>query len=137
MSETVIAILQPTQERTLRESVGVGGKYIGKVSTSMNAVARVVCVQPGDTGQDSLPGDEWYKVVDVKVLDKPGTFTGWMAARHKGEQLCTVTWVEEPEIPAPPSAKDDVVVTVDTKLKTVTIHTDEAMVVYYNGDKLR
>jgi len=99
MSEVKWILKSNGDPRSLKAGVGVQTATLGKVGTTMNAVSKRVCLIAGDTGLDSLPGDEWYEVVDVTLIEKTGKHSGWMAARHKGQTLCSVTAVEpEPEV---------------------------------------
>lgn len=62
----------------------------------------------------------------------------WTAASYPNTVGGVKVYVRVQEIdPEPPLPETDVAVTVDTKLATVTIHSDMDMAVYFNGAKIR
>lgn len=134
-----------TSRRALRSAAKVEGNPIGYANPAshvMQAADKLVIAKDGDGGVGSKAGDEWYFVVNADVqfynTNNFGKSSGWVAARHKGEVLCSFTPKagESPQ-PEPGDPAPDVAITADTKLKTVTINSDVDMAVYFNGEKVR
>lgn len=147
--ETIIATLQSnsTTGRALRTVASVDGNtpigYAPPVEV-ISGVEKIVGTQNGQFGTDSLVGDIWWRVIGVKVRgDDLNTYDGWMAEKHKGEQLLNVTFLGDPTPPptTPPGELQPITVTASTEPETSTVHVvvDEpngfAVDVTVNGSK--
>lgn len=101
--ETINAIIQsnnPVKARSIRTNHSAYAASLGNVPASLpvNATRRVICQVDGDLGPESKAGDVWWFVPSIVLAG--ATVSGWMAERHKGEQLMSAqitSPVPEPE----------------------------------------
>lgn len=121
IEEIVSAKLQsndPLKTRAVRADALISSSNIGDVDPSVIVTAdkkRVATVN-GEFGIGSLAGDIWWHVPAAKVKQDNTPRDGWMAQRHKGEELLIVT-LTEPETPEdPPGNQTPIPVDADVHL---------------------
>lgn len=101
---TLIYSNDSTKPRTLRKNFGiVQNDYIGPVPAThkMPAIEKRTVRVNGEAGLGSLVGDVWYKVSNVPVQGLSGVHTGWVAFRHKGQDLCVLEGEDLPDSSSP------------------------------------
>jgi GH25 family lysozyme M1 (1,4-beta-N-acetylmuramidase) len=120
-----------TDGMNIRPQSNVNNSPIGKLAYDKTGKGDELWTAPAD-GTNVKKGDQWLKITEG------GSAQGWVAITHMGKQYCTLKEVAPSPDPDPePQPVPEVAVTVDTKLLTVTIHSDADMAVYFNGQKLK
>lgn len=129
----------PTKTRAVRLRADITSTNIGDVApTTIVAVdKKVVAERDGEFGLGSLAGDIWWHAPAARVKQDNTPRNGWMAQRHKGEELLIVTLLEpeNPEEPIPSAGTFDISVFTSTKKVMITSDTDlSGYVVIVNGE---
>jgi hypothetical protein len=108
----------PNKTRAVRLRADITSTNIGDIAptTVVEADKKFVAERDGEFGLGSLAGDIWWHVPEAKVKQDNTPRDGWMAQRHKGEELLIVT-LSEPEDPEdPPGNQTPIPVDADVHL---------------------
>jgi GH25 family lysozyme M1 (1,4-beta-N-acetylmuramidase) len=122
-----------TEGMKIRPLPNVNNTSIGSLAYGKTGKGDELWTAPAD-GTNVKKGDMWLKITEG------GTAQGWVAVVHMGKSYCAlkeITPNPDPDPDPEPTPAPEVAVTVDTKLLTVTIHSDVDMTVYFNGQKLK
>lgn len=108
----------PNKTRAVRLRADIASTNIGDVAptTIVTVDKKVVAERDGEFGLGSLAGDIWWHAPAARVKQDNTPRDGWMAQRHKGEELLIVT-LTEPEKPEdPPGNQTPIPVDADVHL---------------------
>lgn len=99
----------PKSTRSLRSGANISASKIGTIAPDVEFVGakKVTAEKVGEFGNGSLPGDIWWET-SVIVKEYTGTpKNGWVAERHAGKDLLTVTQDDGGIEPPPPPVEEE------------------------------